>query len=95
MIPNIHNDNLKERIDFIEESLQERGFGIITTSELILVDHYVGYKFVVYGGHNMADVFLYVEHNGNMYQFQIAYTIGFGMDFSHYVNHMIKPIRFF
>lgn len=95
MTPNIQNVDLKERTGSIQESLQDRGFGIITTTEPILVDHYVGYRFIVSGGHDMADVFLYVEHNDNFYLFQIAYAIGFGMDFSHYVNHMIKSIRFF
>lgn len=87
MTPNTHNVNLKERTDAIQESLHHRGFGIITTTEPILVDHYVGYRFVVSGIQNMTDVFLYVEHDDIFYQFQIAYTIGFGMDFSHYVNH--------
>jgi len=95
MTANTHNEDLKERTYSIQESLQDRGFGIITTTEPILVDHYVGYTFIVSGGYNMADIFLYVEHADNIYQFQIAYAIGFGMDFSHYTNHMIKSIRFF
>ena len=95
MTPNIHNVDLNERTNSIQESLQHRGFGIISETEPILVDHYVGYKFIVSGVQNLADVFLYVEHNNSIYQFQIAYTVGFGMDFSHYVNHMIKSIRFY
>jgi hypothetical protein len=87
--------DLDERAVFMQKHFQNNGYGLIQTTQPIIVDDRIGYVFIISNDDHFTSSWVYVTHNDKIYSFQIYYNLGFGMDYGHHIDHIVNSIKFF
>jgi hypothetical protein len=88
--------DLDERAVYSQKNLQDKGYGLVQTTQPILIDDLIGYFFIVSPPDSyMLINFIYVIHDDKLYKFQLSYGMEFAIDDYEILNHIIHSIKFF
>jgi hypothetical protein len=99
--PDPQNMDLDEKTVFVQNAFEKQGEGILETTHPIVIDDKIGYSFTldsldpVDEDNDLISTFIYVIHNGNIYQFMIYETMIQTINYPERVDHIIESIKFF